>query len=148
MKKIQQQEVSYDQTVPSRVVKTTHVVDGMQEETPHEYQKKRTIYRTYQIIWYLLGVVETLLGFRVLLKLMAANPVNPFTSFIYDISYLLAYPFLGIVSTSVVPTGSVFEWSTIIGMGVYAVLAYALVYLFQLIKPASPEEVEEVVQNP
>ena len=41
----------------------------------------------------------------------------------------------------------VFEWSTLIAMAVYAILAYGLVALFQLIKPTNPEEVEQNVDN-
>lgn len=33
-------------------------------------------------------------------------------------------------------------------MIVYAVIAYGLVYLFQLVKPTTPEEIEEGVRTP
>ena len=41
----------------------------------------------------------------------------------------------------------IFDWTTFIAMIVFAILAYGLVELFQLIKPTTPEEVENVVDN-
>ncbi len=43
--------------------------------------------------------------------------------------------------------GSVFEWSTIVAGFVYAVVAYGLIQLFQLVKPTNPQEVEEKVNS-
>lgn len=100
----------------------------------------------YQIIWYILAVIEVLLGFRVALKALGANPLSPFVSMIYAISDIFAYPFLGILKTTVVDN-SVFEWSTIIAAIVYALIAYGLVHLFQLVKPVSPREVSEAVDD-
>lgn len=106
------------------------------------YQTKKAIFRTYQIIWYILGVIEVILAFRVLLKLLGANAGNGFTSFIYAISNPLALPFAGILGISNVAQ-LVLEWSTLIAMAVYGVIAYGLVALFQLIKPTDQEEVNE-----
>lgn len=116
-------------------------------ESPQKvYQKKKVIFRTYQVIWYILGVIEVLLAFRVLLKLLGANSASGFVSFIYAISRLFAQPFAGILGTSA-SSGMVLEWSTLIAMAVYAVLAYGIVSLLQLIKPTSPQEVEQTVDN-
>jgi hypothetical protein len=111
-----------------------------------EYQTKKVIFRTYQVIWYVLGIIEVVLAFRVLLKLLGANTQSGFTSFIYAISNPFALPFsgiLGITGTS----GMVFEWSTLIAMAVYAIVAYGIVALFQLVKPTNKEEVEQTVDN-
>lgn len=116
-------------------------------ESPQQaYQKKKVIFRTYQVIWYILGVVEVLLAFRVILKMLGANSASPFVSFIYAISRLFAQPFAGILGTSA-SSGLVLEWSTLIAMAVYAILAYGIVRLLQLIKPTSPEEVEQTVDS-
>jgi YggT family protein len=106
--------------------------------------QKRVIFRAYQIIWYVLGIIEVLLIFRFALKLLGANQFSSFVSFIYRVSDPLAAPFFGIFRTSAVQQ-SVFEWSTLIGMAVYALIAWGLVWLFQLIKPASRSEVEREV---
>jgi len=87
-----------------------------------------------------------LLTFRVLLKLLGANPQSGFTSFIYAISNPFALPFAGILGVTGI-SEMVLEWSTLIGMAVYAVIAYGIVALFQLIKPTTPQEVEQTVDS-
>lgn len=110
------------------------------------YTTKKAIFRVYQIIWYILGVIEVLLIFRIVLKMLDANPGSGFTNLIYTLSDPLAVPFRGIFQTAVVQ-GSVFEWSTIIAGVVYAVVAWGLVQLFQLVKPTNPQEVSQKVDT-
>lgn len=110
------------------------------------YNKKKAIFRMYQVIWYVLGVVEVLLGFRFVLKALGANPASGFTDLIYSLSNPLVQPFRGIFPTAVAE-GSVFEWSTIVAAIVYLLVAYGLVKLFQLVKPTTPQEVEEKVSQ-
>lgn len=116
------------------------------EHPAKTYNTKKAIFRTYQVIWYILGVIEALLIFRVLLKALGANPNIGFTNLIYNISNPLAIPFRGIFPTPVVE-GSVFEWSTLIAGAVYALVAYGVVQLFQLVKPTNPQEVEQKVDT-
>ena len=87
-----------------------------------------------------------LLAFRVILKFLGASTFSGFTNFIYAISSPFAVPFSGILRTTV-STNLVFEWSTLIAMAVYAIIAYGIVALFQLVKPTNPEEVEQTVDN-
>lgn len=138
------------QTVETKEVTTQRVnTPPVQTEPPQQtYQKKKFIFRTYQVIWYILGVIEVLLIFRLLLKILGANPVSGFVNFIYGLSDPFALPFSGILRTTVSPSyGSVLEWSTIIAMIVYLVIAFGLVQLLQLIKPTNPEEVEQTVDT-
>ena len=111
-----------------------------------EYKTKKAIFRTYQVIWYILGIIEVVLAFRILLKLLGANAYSGFTSFIYAISSPFASPFAGILGITGA-AGMVLEWSTLIAMAVYAVLAYGIVAFFQLVKPTNPKEVEQTVDN-
>ena len=135
---------------PSSTVQTTKqsVQKGAVEPTSPQqaYQKKKVIYRTYQFVWYILGVVEVLLMFRVGLKMLGANAATGFVSFIYSVSDLFALPFAGIFGVTA-SNGAVLEWSTLIGMVVYIVVAYGVIQLLQLIKPTTPEEVEQVVDT-
>lgn len=111
-----------------------------------DYQTKKAIFRTYQIIWYILGIIEVVLGFRVLLKLLGANTYSTFTVFIYAISRPFSQPFAGILGITS-SAEMVFEWSTLIAMAVYVVIAYGLVALFQLVKPTNPQEVDDSISN-
>lgn len=128
----------------------THTVTSATEPSagaPQEvYEKKRVVFRLYQIIWYILGIVEVLLAFRFVLKLLGASTASGFVTFMYNVSRPLAAPFYGIFGVNVAGV-SVFEWTTLVAMVVYALIAWGLVKLFSLIKPASPEEVERVTSN-
>jgi len=99
----------------------------------------KPLYRGTQAVWYILGVVETLLVFRFVLKLMAANPDAGFTSFIYGTSYIFAVPFLNVFATTRV-SGSIFEWTTLLAMLVYWLLALAIIKLFLMSKTVSTPE--------
>ncbi len=128
-----------------RVVKEPEIKTGHPQAV---YEAKKSIFRTYQIVWYLLGVIEVLLGFRLLLKIFAADPSSGFTNLIYSLSSPFALPFLGVLRTSVAPTsGAVIEWSTLVAMAVYWIVAYGIVQLFQFVKPVTPNEVEQTVDS-
>lgn len=145
-----QEVTTVSQAQPAKVVKTTkQVTPPVQTEPPQKvFQKKKVIFRAYQIIWYIAGVIEVLLGFRMTLKALGANPFSGFTNLIYALSDPLALPFRGIFGITTVPQESaLFEWSTLVAALVYALIAYGLVQLIQMIKPVSPQEVEQSVDT-
>ncbi|MFZ2206118.1 MAG: hypothetical protein WA061_00735 [Microgenomates group bacterium] len=129
---------------PVKVVKKTvkQIEPEVVGEAPQKvYEKKKTILRSNQIIWYILGFIEVLLTFRLFLKMLGANQYVGFTSFIYSITAPLALPFSGVVGISA--TGSsVLEWSTIIAGIVYLCVAWGLVYLLDIIYPITPRDIE------
>jgi len=139
-----QEEVTIDNGSPQQIVrKTTREVEPQAKgEAPQKvYEKKKTIFRFNQIIWYILGLVEVLLVFRVVLKALGANPFVGFTSLIYSVTAPLAAPFSGIFG--VFTTGnSMIEWSTIIAAIVYLCVAWGLVYLLNIVYPITPKDVE------
>ncbi|MGE5606154.1 MAG: YggT family protein [Bacteroidota bacterium] len=100
------------------------------------------LYRGTQIVRYLMGLIETLLGFRFILKLLGANPAAGFSSFIYRISYPLAAPFLNVFRIIQI-SGSVFEWTTLLAMIVYSLIAWALIKLLLMGKPVSAPEASD-----
>lgn len=85
-----------------------------------------------RFIWWVTGVLESLIGLRVILKMMAANPNNAFASFIYSLTDLFLWPFSGLTATPSAD-GIVLEISSVIAMIVYLLLAWMLVELFALI---------------
>ncbi len=99
----------------------------------------KPLYRGTQIIWYLLGVVEVLLAFRFVLKFLDANAAAPFTDLVYSASSFLAAPFLSVFRVSQV-AGSVFEWTTLLAMAVYWLIAVGLVQLLVMGKTVSTPE--------
>lgn len=144
-----QEITTVEKSHPQQVVKTTtKVTPQVQTEHPQKvFQKKKAIFRTYQVIWYVLGIIEVLLGFRMTLKALGASPISGFTSLVYALSDPLALPFRGILSTTFASQGSVFEWSTLVAAVVYLLIAWGLVELLQFAKPVTPQEVEQEVDN-
>ena len=99
----------------------------------------KPLYKGTQIVWYILGILEVLLAFRFVLKLLAANPEAGFTSFIYGFSSVFASPFLNVFRISQVQ-GSIFEWTTLLAMAVYWLVAYGIIKLFLMSKTVSTPE--------
>ncbi len=136
-----------EKSAPAQVVRKTTTVAPPPVQTEHPqkvFEKKKVIFRTYQVIWYILGVIEILLAFRIFLRMFGAYP-SEFTNLIYALSAPFALPFRGILKTT--DEGAVIEWSTFVAMIVYVLLAYGLVKLLQFMKPVSPQEVEKEVDS-
>ncbi len=102
-------------------------------------RSSRPLYRGTQIVWYILGVLEVLLAFRFVLRLLGANASAGFTSFIYTLSYPFAAPFIAVFPASRL-AGSVFEWTTLLAMVVYYIIALGILKLLTASKPVSRTE--------
>ncbi|MCX8131765.1 MAG: YggT family protein [Clostridia bacterium] len=96
--------------------------------------EKKWFIQIRNAIYYILGVIEVLLVFRLIFRLLGANTSNPFVVFLYSITKLLIIPFIGIFKafTANGASGFVFEPATIIAMVVYAITAYGVVSLVRL----------------
>jgi len=82
-------------------------------------------FQASQIIWLLLGLLEAAFALRFMLKLMGANPANPFAILLYNFTGVFLVPFIGLTKTPAI-AGVVFEVSTVIAMVVYALLGWVL----------------------
>ncbi len=107
----------------------------------------KPLYRGTQVVWYLFGLIEVLLAFRFVLKLLGANPVAGFSSFIYGVTYIFATPFLTVFRSSQIVTGSTFEWVTLLAMFVYWVIAIGIIKLFIMGKTVSTPEAATKLNN-
>jgi hypothetical protein len=99
----------------------------------------KPLFRGTQIVWYLLGLLEALLAFRFVLKMMGANPEAGFSSLIYAITWPFTAPFLAVFQKTTV-LGSIFEWTTLLAALVYWLIAFAIVRLFLMSKTVSTGE--------
>ena len=106
----------------------------------------KPLYRGTQIVWYILGILEALMAFRFVLKLLGANATAGFTSFIYGVTKPFVAPFLNVFRISKVE-GSVFEWTTLLAMLVYWLIAWAIIKLFLMGKTVSTPEAAEKLDN-
>lgn len=108
-------------------------------ESSYNSSTTKPIYRGTQVVWYLLGLLEILLTFRFFFLLFSANPTAGFSNFIYTVSYPFVMPFISVFGLSNVE-GSIFEWTTLLAMFVYALIAWGFVKLLTMIKTVSTPE--------
>jgi hypothetical protein len=99
----------------------------------------KPLYRGTQIVWYIVGAIEVLLAFRFILKLLAANPTAGFSSFVYSITYPFAAPFLSVFKTTRIE-GNIVEWTTLLAMFVYWIVAIGIINIFLMSKSVSTPE--------
>lgn len=100
-----------------------------QKFTEDEVENPRS--RSESIIHYILTVLEILLALRLVFRLLGANPGNGLVNFLYTLTAPLVAPFVGIFRQPVAPN-SVLEWSTVIGMIIYALVAYLIIHFIHL----------------
>ena len=101
------------------------------QHEPGSEQRLHT-FKAMKLIWLGLGVIEVILGLRFLFKLIAVNPGNSVVSLLYRITDLFLFPFAGLIGTPA-SGGMSLEISTLIAMIVYALLAWGLVKLVEII---------------
>lgn len=99
----------------------------------------KPLFRGTQIIWYLLTILEVLLIFRFLMKLAGANPSAGFSSFIYSVTSPFTTPFLAVFPITNVD-GNIFEWTTLLAIVVYWLIALGAVQILVMSKTVSTPE--------
>lgn len=88
--------------------------------------------RVSALIWLLFGILEAVIGLRVILKLIAANPGTGFAQSVYNLTDVFLRPFAGLVASPVIGNG-VLELYSLVAIVVYALIAWVIVRLFRLI---------------
>src|SRR5229473_3748856 len=76
--------------------------------------------RATEVIYLVFGIIDGLLLIRLVLKLLAANPLAGFSSFVYGLSDFFLAPFRNLLPVVHGGSGSVLETSVIIAIIVYA----------------------------
>ena len=142
-KSVQTEEVTVTSNLDPQVVKTTTTKQTpVVGENPQKvFQKKKMIFQFNQVVWYIAGVIEILLALRFFLKVITSNS-SGFTDFIYNITEIFVIPFKGIVASTLSGT-STYEWATAIAFIIVIVIALLVVYLIDLIRPVSPEQIRD-----
>lgn len=121
----------------SEVTKET-ITTSENDTSQDELERRPTAsYQTAGYFIYLIfGLLDALLAFRFVFKLLGANPATGFVNFIYDLSAIFIAPFVGIFNTSSTDgavVASIFEPATLVALIVYAVLAWGFVTLIKLV---------------
>ena len=87
-----------------------------------------------RVIMFVFGVIEILIAIRFVLMLLGANAEAGFTKMIYGVSGVFMAPFITIFNTQQAG-GAVFEWSALVAIAVYALVAWGLVALSRAVSP-------------
>lgn len=128
----QSQREDYVDSMGNRVENTVQVYEDRNQS------RANIRYWITTVTYFLLGVLEIILGLRVLFHLLGANQGNSFIVFLYDLSHVFVAPFNGIFNDQALGR-SVFEMSTLIAMLVYALIAWGIVSLGRVIfAPVQP----------
>jgi hypothetical protein len=113
------------------VIRTSEVVEERElgPETGIAHQQ----FIVARLVWFLAGILLTLLAFRFVFAALGANPGNAFVNFIYTTSHPFVTPFFGLFSYDPLRYGiSRLEVFTLVAMVVYALVAYGLARLLTL----------------
>lgn len=106
--------------------KTTEVHDPAAQKA----EKQNTI---GNVVWFVSGVLSTLLAFRFVLALLGANASNGFADFIYSASRPFVSPFFNLFSYDSVTNGiSRFEFFTLVAIAFYSLIAWGIVRLVNI----------------
>lgn len=108
-----------------------HVVENVNLEY------RESVYKVSQIIWLLFGGLEALIGIRVILMLIGANPGNWFAAFVYQLTQLFLWPFQNLIANPSFQNMTL-EVTSIIAMIVYALLGWLIVRMIWVIFYRSP----------
>jgi YggT family protein len=92
-----------------------------------------SVARIVNIVYYLFGALELLLGIRVILHLLGANAENGFANFIYGLTSPFVAIFASLLQNPVLSPTATIEITTLIAMIVYAVLAWLIGRLVWLV---------------
>ena len=106
-------------------------------------KKEQQNLKVRRVIYYVLGALEVLLAFRLVFKVLGANAKSSFVAAIYSISNVFLAPFAGIFRTAEtkgIEAQSVLEPALIIAMIVYALLAWGIVKLVDIMSNRKESE--------
>jgi len=103
------------------------------EETPREEKAapatRTGVFQANYIVYYILGIIESLLILRLVFKALGANAESGFVSFIYSTSGFFITPFTSIFPVATgqgVTTVSILEPAVIVAIIVYALIAWGV----------------------
>lgn len=120
-----------------QVERVERVQPGERVLSTARYETLPSWYRAERIIYFILGIVETFLVIRLILKLLAANPDAGFSRLIYGVTNPLVAPFQGVFPDAGARSGTL-ELATLLAIIVYALLAWGIARLVALPRRRTP----------
>lgn len=117
------------------VTETTRGVRTPDEAADAPAAAQPASYTAARIIWFIAGIIITLLALRFVFVLLGANRGNGLVNFVYTASHPFAAPFFGIFSYNTTYGVSRFEVSTLVAIVIYALIAWGLARLVTIRRP-------------
>jgi hypothetical protein len=108
------------------------------QPVPPTYVPVSPVARARQIIYLVLGILETLLIIRLVMRLLAANPSAGFSRLIYGLTGPFVAPFQGVFPTPAAD-GSVFEVATVLAIVIYILLAWCIMRIIEVTNRHDPD---------
>ena len=115
-------------TVTNQTFPNTNIQQEVVSTTSNSNQN--LILRLDQIIWFIISIIELIIGARFLLLLFGAKNTE-FVSIIYSFSKIFILPFTGIF-TSPTFNGSYFDTASLIGLIFWLIAGFVITSLIQL----------------
>jgi hypothetical protein len=135
-------EVVRQETTTGEPVRPVTPVTTSSTSRTAVYRESTSSNRTIQIIWWVVGLLDTLIAIRFLLKVFGANPA-PFVRFMYDLTWPLVAPFHGIFNSDQAGR-SVFEPESLVAIVIYLLIGWGIVSLIRILsRPRSTTTVVE-----
>jgi hypothetical protein len=102
--------------------------------TQHEegQEQRAATFKTTQIIWLFLGILEAVLALRVIFKLIGINAANSFATLLYNVTALFVAPFASLAGAPSAG-GMVLEISSILAMIIYLLIGWGLVQIVKVL---------------
>lgn len=100
-----------------------------------------------RVVWFVCGVIDVLIAVRFVLLLLGANVEAGFVRIIYGASSIFMAPFIAIFRSQRVTTGSTVEWSALVAIAVYALIAWGIVSLILAVNPRRSSDTVERVES-
>lgn len=120
----------------TEVHETSARPDGAQVQRSSVSQTSRAsgVGVAQRVVWFIVGVINALIAIRFILLLLGANRDAGFVDFIFSLTGGLVAPFTGIFGQ---PTYGqfTFEWSSVLAVIVYTLIAWGIVKLITLTRP-------------
>jgi hypothetical protein len=89
-----------------------------------------------RLIYYVGGVIMSIIALRIILSLMGANRGNGFASFVYSVSYPFVAPFFGLFNYKMQYGVSRFEFESLVALVVWGMITAAIARLVTITRNA------------
>jgi hypothetical protein len=100
-----------------------------------------------RVVWFVFGVIEVLIAIRFALELFGANAQAGFVQMVYEVSSVFMGPFIAIFRSQQASSGALFEWSALVAIAVYALIAWGVVALIRAVNPRRSSDTVESVEK-